>query len=143
MWWCAVLFVLSLSGMAADSVFTKKKPPRPGDWLASFHEPGQTFEQDRKARPVRANKGQVIRFVPIGPFSKRERALLETTVELTRIWYQLPVEIAKPVALPKKDWQRKRGSGVQYHTRYFLDHLLPPLRDEKAVTVCGITMRDL
>jgi len=145
--WLSVLLVLSLSGIGAATekpkLFVPKKRPQPGDWLSQFHEPGQTFKRYVEARPVRARKGQVIRFVPIGPFTKQQTELLEATAELTRIWYQLDVEVGKPQPLPKKDWQRMVAARKQFRTSYFLDHLLPPLRDEKAVTVCGITMADL
>ena len=38
--------------------FKRMGAPRPGDWLASFREPGQTFKQYVASDPVRAEQGR-------------------------------------------------------------------------------------
>jgi len=141
-----LVFLACGTGAAEDPsppLFVKKKKPRAGDWLARFREPGQTFPQYRASDPVRARKGEVIRIVPVGPFDDEEKELLDATVAFIRIWFGLDVDVADAKKLPKEGWQREHHGTLQFRTAWFLDHLLPPLRGDDAVTVCGITMSDL
>jgi archaemetzincin len=124
-------------------LFSKKTDPGPSDWLARFSEPGESFEDYCAADPARARKGDLLRFVPVGPFSRHDTRLLEATTEFAALWFALPVEIADAAKLPENGWQRMNGNRRQYRTRWFLDHLLPPLRGDDAVCVSGITMQDL
>jgi archaemetzincin len=126
-----------------DEGFGKMPQPQPGDWLDRFDEPGQTFEQYRRSRPVRAGEGEVLAFLPIGPFPERRRRLLDDAVAFARIWFDLDATLLDPAPLPLEGWRRERASGPQYLTTYFLDHLLPDRRPGHAVALFGVTMADL
>src|SRR5262245_4260737 len=50
--------------------------PQPGDWLQSHPEPGQTFDEYVRARPVTAQgKRRVLYIQPLGEFSDAERKI--------------------------------------------------------------------
>ncbi|MHC4547261.1 MAG: archaemetzincin [Planctomycetota bacterium] len=126
-----------------DRDFEKMGPPRPGDWLARFKERGQTYDRYVASRPVRARKGEVLAFLPVGPFKGRERAVFDRTVAFARLWFDLEVKVLPAKPLPEQGWQRERAWGTQYRTGYFLEHLLPRHRPAHAVCLFGVTMADL
>jgi len=128
---------------ADDGDFGTMPEPRPGDWLDRFDEPGQTFAQYVERGPVRAENGDVLAFLPIGPFTQKQRRVFDDSVAFARIWFDLEVRVLEPGDLPKQGWRRKRDFGVQFHTRYFLDHLLPEKHPMDAVCLFGVTMADL
>jgi archaemetzincin len=112
--------------------FEKKRKPGPSDWLATFHEPGQSFAQYVAQSPKGlTGKRTTIVLQPIGPFSKDELAVLEKLREFTSAFFQLRVRVEKPVPLPDHG-KRSRSSGMlkwtQYHTGTLMaDVLLPRL----------------
>src|SRR4051812_39046859 len=56
--------------------------PKPGDWLASHKEAGQTYDQYVRGKPVRPDKKRrVICIQPLGDFSANQRKILEATAE--------------------------------------------------------------
>ena len=131
------------TGTDPSPLFQKKRKPGPSDWLARFKERRRSFEDYRASRPVRARKGDVLRFVPTGKFEEKGQALLKQTIAFSSIWFDLPVDVTKTQALPRKGWQRMNGGTRQVRTPWFLQHLLPPFRKDDAVCVSGITMVDL
>jgi archaemetzincin len=127
--------------------FEKKRKPRLGDWLAEFHEPGQSFAQYMAQAPKGlTSKRNVIVLQPIGPFSPDELAVLETLREFASAFFQLRVRVEKPVPMPDHG-KRARTSGTmawtQYHTRTLMGDVLLPRLPEDAVCYLGITMADL
>ncbi|MHC4932017.1 MAG: hypothetical protein ACYTGV_07500, partial [Planctomycetota bacterium] len=85
-----------------DSGFQKKGEPKPGDWLDRFEERGQSFRRYVRSRPVRARgKGEVLAFLPVGRFSGIEKGILDRTVELARIWFDLDARVLESKPLPK------------------------------------------
>ena len=86
-------------------------PLRPGDWLESHREPGQTYREYRTAINKRAiDSYKSIRVVPIGLLSEGQQAVLDITVEFMRPFFGLPLELDAPVALQTvpADAQRRR-----------------------------------
>ena len=133
-----------LAFATSDEVgFSRMPKPEPGDWLARFREPGQGFERYVRTQPVRAGKGDVLAFLPVGPFSKEERAILDLTVEFAGLWFGLPTKVLDPRPLPKTGWQRTHFGRKQYRTPYFLRNLLPDHMPPNAVCLFGVTMADL
>jgi archaemetzincin len=128
-------------------LFTPKRPASSGDWLTEHPEPGQTFGQYLRAIPmVGTETRKIIVLQPLGPFTREERASLETLAEFTRIFFQRQVRIEKPRALPERG-QRQNGYGRSKITQYLVDPilkeiLLPHLPDD-ALCYLGITMADL
>jgi archaemetzincin len=123
--------------------FERKRAPGPHDWLARFDEAGQSFEEYRGSRPVRAGAGDVLAFLPVGPFTDAERAVFDKSVAFARIWFDLPARVLDARPLPRRGWQRERGWGKQYRTGYFLRNLLPDNMPPDAICLFGVTMADL
>ena len=127
--------------------FSPKRKPRPGEWLAEFDEPGQTFRQYLQARPVRRTE-QRNRIVlqPIGTFSPEQRRFLEKMRRFAAIFFDCPVEISDPVPLPQ-DATRSRRSGrktwTQVHAGTILSETLASRLPANAICYLGITMTDL
>jgi archaemetzincin len=127
--------------------FEKKRKPRASDWLASFHEPGQTFAQYVAQAPqsVTASRHTIV-LQPIGSFSKQELAVMEELREFAAAFFQLRVRVEKPVPLPDQG-KRNRGMGklawTQYHTGTLMKDVLLPRLPRDAVCYLGITMSDL
>jgi archaemetzincin len=153
--WTALLPVLARGAAGGDSidsaiekirpVFSKKKPPQPGEWLADHKEPGQTYAQFRAATPQRAiDRYETIRIVPIGPFTEGQVSVLEITQDFLRPFFGLPLAIDPPVpltAIPATA-QRRFGSR-QLLTPHLLNAVLVPRRRETDAAVLGITGFDL
>ena len=90
--------------------FTKKRKPRPGEWLASFKEPGQSLAEYRRSRPVRARPGQeMLAFQPFGDFSATQRAAVDATIEFAGVWFDLETRTLETLPLPGADWSRQRS----------------------------------
>lgn len=59
--------------------------PRPGDWLAEHHEPGQTLAEYVHAQPVRrSDKLNTIHLCFIGDLNQAQRRVLDLTRESSR-----------------------------------------------------------
>ena len=125
-------------------LFEKKRPPQSGEWMERFHEPGQTYESYVAGLPTRPTAQRTqIALQPLGPFSKEQRAVLETMREAEAIFFDVPVIVAADVPLPRKG-QRQRSAGhTQHHTGTILDSVLAPRLPRNAICSLGITMGDL
>jgi archaemetzincin len=123
--------------------FEKLGPPAPRSWRARFRERPQGFDAYVESDPVRAQPGEVLALLPVGPFSERERAVLDRTAEFAAIWFGLPVRTLDAAGLPEKGWHRERTWGRQYETGWFLRRLLPERRPREAVSTFAVTMADL
>jgi len=126
-----------------DAGFEKLGPPGPHAWRDRFKERRQGFDAYVESDPVRAQPGEVLALLPVGPFSEKERAVLDRTAEFAAIWFDLPVRTLEMADLPEKGWHRERTWGRQYETGWFLDRLLPGRRPREAVCTFAVTMADL
>jgi archaemetzincin len=123
--------------------FEKLGPPAPRSWRASFKERRQGFDAYVRGDPVRAQPGEVLALLPVGPFAEKERRVLDKTAEFAAIWFDLPVRTLEQAELPEKGWHRERSWGRQYQTGWFLQRLLPDRRPREAVCTFAVTMADL
>lgn len=129
-------------------LFLRKRPPRPGDWLAQHKEPGQTYEQFRAAVPRPAiDAYKTLRIVPIGPLTEGQSAVLDVVIDVMKPFYGLPIELDPPVALDSIPSDARR---VQYYlgseqllTTYLLNEALMARRRATDAAVLGITALDL
>jgi archaemetzincin len=133
---------------AFDSeLFEKKRKPAPGDWLASFHEHGQTFAEYVAQEPMGlTDKRHVIVLQPIGEFTAEERTVLEKLGEFTSAYFQLPARVATPVPLPDDGFRPRRAGSLawtQYSTLTLMKSVLLPRLPRDAVCYLGVTMSDL
>jgi archaemetzincin len=123
--------------------FERLGPPAPGEWRMAHPERVQGFDRYVASQPVRARDGDLLAFVPVGPFTEKERAVLDRAVELAEIWFGLPTRVLEPADLPAQGWHRDRRWGRQYETGWFLRQLLPDRRPPEAVCTFAVTMADL
>jgi archaemetzincin len=132
------------------SLFTFKLPPRPDDWLARFHEPGQTFAVYEARAPVHPTpqRGRLV-LQPLGSFGSEDRALLASLREYMEAFFALPVEMRDELPLSPSTQVRHRTrrdgarTWVQYETGSIMDDVLKKRLPEDAVVYVGITNVDL
>ncbi len=75
-----------------DAVFEPISIPRPGDWLAEHHEPGQTFEAYTASWPYCPSKRRnVIYLQPLGPFLKDQSPDLNLLQAFAKAFFMLEV----------------------------------------------------
>src|SRR5258706_14118123 len=81
-----------------SDLFTKKLPPRSGDWLARFHESGQSFVSYRGSEPVRpTSERNKLVMQPLGSFGPADNALLEKLRGFMSDFFILPARLRKPI----------------------------------------------
>ena len=126
----------------------KKSKPAPGDWLAQHREKGQTFDQYRKAKPMRPNTVRTTVYIqPIGDFDDTQQRLVRETVKLTSRFYGLPTKLLDPLSLEiiPKEARRVHPSWGDHQilSIYVLDHVLKPRRPKDAAAMLALTTSDL
>lgn len=133
-----------------ETGFQRMGKPKPGEWLDRFEEPGQTFGQYLNGRPVKAEgTRKVLVFLPVGEFSKTEKAVAAATYEFAGLWYALETRVLRKKDLPEEGWQRERRFPwqdepvTQYKTDWFLRRTLPRRLPDDAVMLTAVTMADL
>jgi archaemetzincin len=127
---------------------TKLGKPRPGDWLDRFKEPGQTFNQYLVSRPVTPQgKRSVIYIQPLGAFDKKQREIIDLTVEFMRIYFNCEVKVKEDLKLdiiPEKARRVHPEWGVkQILAGYVLDDVLKPRLPDDAAAYIAFTTSDL
>jgi archaemetzincin len=129
-------------------LFTRKKPPSPGDWLAKHEEPGQTYAQFRAATPRPAIEHySTMRIVPIGPLSKGQSTVLEIVQDFMKPFFGLQLDLDEPVPLASIPASAQRdfdSAGTrQLLTSHLLNDVLMKRRRANDAAVLGITALDL
>jgi len=118
-----------------------------GDWLNDHKETGQTLSQYQNSNPVKlANSQQKIYLQPIGNFSKQQDSLVLFTAEYLEIFFDLEVELLKPLndSLITSGNRRVIEEGhTQFWTKFILDSLLAKSIPSDAIVVMAITATDL
>ena len=127
---------------------TKLGKPRPGDWLVEHAEPGQTFEQYLKCRPVRpVGARNTIYIQPLGNFSKSQRNIIDLTAEFMGIYFNVPVKVKDDLPLsivPAKARRVHPNWGMkQILSTHVLDQVLKPRLPKDAAAYIAFTTSDL
>lgn len=66
--------------------------PRPGDWLAVHHEPGQTFAEYVDGRPIRrSDRLNTIYLCFVGEFDQAHRRIFDLTRDDPALFFDVPV----------------------------------------------------
>jgi archaemetzincin len=126
----------------------KLEKPRPGDWLAVHHEPGQTFKEYLASNPVSPlGNRRAIYLQPIGEFTPTQRRVLALTGDFMDRYFGLPVRVKDnlPLSLIPDKARRVHPSwgDRQILTTYVLDEVLIPRRPEDAAAYLALTAVDL
>jgi len=122
--------------------------PRPGDWLAVHREPGQTFLQYVRSKPVVPSvKRRAIYIQPLGEFTKSQRRIITLTADFVRRYFNLPVNIREDLSLsviPTGARRRHPSWGdQQILSTYVLDRVLRPRLPVDAFAYVAFTTSDL
>jgi archaemetzincin len=127
--------------------FEPKRPPRPGDWMARFHERGQSFDEYVASRPTqRQGARDTIVLQPLGAFRRTDRSRLQELAVFTAAFFDTRVRLAPGAPLPKAGRRVRRGTNgpwVQHHTGGILNWLARSKLPPDAVCLLAITMEDL
>jgi archaemetzincin len=127
---------------------TRLGPPKPGEWLASHPESGQTYREYVECKPAKPDgRRRVIYVQPLGDFTATQRRIIDLTAEFMGIYFGLSVKTEKDLPLrliPKEarrthpDWGDK-----QILSTYVLDDVLKPRLPEDACAFIAFTSSDL
>lgn len=113
-----------------------------GDWLETFKEGGQTFEEYVSQDPTLPTKDRKKIYIqPLGEFTKTQKEILKLTAEFMEAFYDLPVVLneLKPLRNIPDEFKRKNPfeGQSQIKTGYFIEHVLPKmLPDDAAALIC-------
>ena len=121
---------------------------RPGDWLKSHPERGQTFDRYRKIPHITFTEQRNILYVlPLGEFDPLQKRIVDLSAEFLGLYFACDVKVMDPIgldAIPQKARRVHKEWGVrQIHTEYVLDELLIPRVSEDAFAVIAFTTSDL
>ena len=127
---------------------TKLGKPQPGDWLDQHPEPGQTFRQYVRARPIKPDgRRRVIYVQPLGDFNRTQRKIIHRTAELMRIYFDLPVKTREDLPLDLIPKPARRTHPIwgdrQILTSYVLSEVLRPRLPRDAAVYIAFTTSDL
>ena len=134
---------------AIKPFFLPLPTPGPADWLASFHEPGQTFAEYLNSNPTIPTDGRNTLYVlPLGKFTDKQEQVIRITSAYLQAFYGLNVK-----ALPEQPIKRplhikdSRINAVskkeQIRTGYILDDVLRPILPTDAAALIAFTSDDL
>lgn len=123
-----------------DEAWKRLGDPVPGDWLHSFPEAGQTFEEYLARKPLRKSaERQRIVLQPLQPFGPRAAKALEPLRAYCQRYFGVETVLAPPFPIPEKAWVKQRR---QHDAGVVLEHLAP-LRPKDALVYAGVCDEDL
>jgi archaemetzincin len=135
--------------LAVEPFFQPMETPEPDEWLSSFPEDGQTFEQYINGNPtIPTDKRGTIYIQPIGRFDQKQEQVIGATAEYMEDFFGLPVKLLpgmrfkEPLSL-KNYRSNKLLRHRQIRTGYILDEILFPALPEDAAAFIAFTNEDL
>jgi archaemetzincin len=122
--------------------------PGPSDWLANHPEPGQTFREYVRSRPVKPDRRRRVIYVqPLGEFTDTQRKIIELTAKYMEIYFDLPVSVREDISLDVIPAEARRThpswGDKQILTTYVLEKVLYPKLPDDAVAYIAFTTSDL
>jgi len=126
----------------------KLGPPKPNDWLARYHEPGQTFAEYLNCNPALPRGARrTIYIQPLGDFTEPQRKIVELSAEFMSRYFNLPVKIRADVPLSEIPARARRvhptWGDPQILSTHVLDHVLRPRLPDDAAAMIAFTASDL
>lgn len=121
--------------------------PLPGDWLETFPEPGQTFDEYLKSNPTRPTAGRRTIYVqPLGQFTPAQSRVVALTAEYMSRFFNLPARLLdeKPLDnVPKSARRLSVWGDKQIQTGYITMNILRPSLPADAAALIALTSSDL
>ncbi len=127
----------------------KMLPVRPGDWLESHSEKGQTFSQYVRSNPIAITASRNMLYVlPLGEFDDSQKKIIELSAEFLGLYFGCNVRTLKTLAIddviPADARRTHPAWGTpQIKSTYVLEKLLPPRVPKDAVAIISFTTSDL
>ena len=121
--------------------------PKEGEWLFEHKEKGQTFEEYKKANPIRPGLDKhVIYLMPIGDFTDVQMKALNLTRDYVEIFFQQKTILLTAVSdktVPKSDIRIRENNNIQLLAPYLLDTLLKGRTPKDGIALMAISAKDL
>lgn len=140
---------LEASKKAVEPFFTPMGEAKPGDWLASHPESGQTFEEYVNSKPnVPTADRRTIYILPLGKFNAMQQKIIGETQEYMQAFFGLPIRKLPQQSLPTtfaagdsrmKGYPPRR----QIRTGFIMDKILEPAIPNDAAALIAFTNEDL
>ena len=134
---------------AVEPIFEPMGKPGRYDWLATFKEPGQTFDEYISSSPtVPTSERNALYIQPLGRFSPNQSRVIETSAEYLEAFYglavrRLPVK-PLPAKLPKPDQRMiDYPPHRQVRTGWIMEKMLKPELPPDAAALIAFTNDDL
>ena len=142
------LRIIKQGKLRVKSLHSKMGPQRPGDWLQSHKEAGQTYRQYTKSQPVRLTEQRnVLYVVPLGEFDEKQSEIVKLSSEFLGIYFNCKVKQLPTIGLdeiPAKARRVHPSWGVrQILSTYVLNDVLRPKLPDDAVALIALTTSDL
>lgn len=122
-------------------------PPKPGDWLYSYKEKGQTFEQFKKSKHIIPTKeNNIIYLQPIGQFDSLQVKQIELVREYLQLFFQLETKILDNVSndiIPKHARRIGQEEHEQFLAGFILDSVLKKEKPKNGIGLMALTEVDL
>ena len=140
---------LSKAMKAVEPFFKLMSEPSADEWLATFNENGQTFEQYINSNPTLPTPVRKTLYVqPIGKFDAKKLEIIRLTAVYMQSFYGLPVKL-----LPEKKFEEplslknyrinQSTKKKQIRTGYILEEVLQPALPKDAAALIAFTNEDL
>ena len=140
---------LAKSMKAVEPFFQLMGEAAPNEWLATFKEDGQTFEEYINENPTLPTAERKTLYIqPIGQFNKAQLETIKLTAEYMQAFFNLPVKLlpekifTKPLSF-KSYRTNKYTKNKQIRTGYVLEEVLQPALPKDAAALIGFTDEDL
>ncbi|MEC9094528.1 MAG: archaemetzincin [Planctomycetota bacterium] len=129
-------------------IHSKQEKPQPGQWLDQHKEPGQSFLQYSRSRPIVLTRSRNKIYVqPIGGFTLKQKELVKTNAEFLSIYFNCETRILSALAVEEIPQEAKRihprWGDKQILTTYVLDEVLSPALPRDAAALIAFTASDL
>jgi archaemetzincin len=122
--------------------------PKPGEWLYHHKEPGQSFEQYLRCKPVMPRgERNVIYIQPLGELTPTQRKVVTLTADFMGRYFNVPATIRDdlPLSIIPASARRRHPTwgDKQILTGYVLDKVLKPRLPKDAAAYLALTASDL
>lgn len=134
---------------AVEPFFKLMGEPEEYDWLATFKESGQTFDEYLSANPTLPTaERKTIYILPLGNFDQTQQKVIKLTTDFMQCFFGLPVKLLQPQGfkekITKENYRIYPGwKARQIRTGYILDDILRPQLPPDAASLIAFTSEDL
>lgn len=132
---------------AVEPVHKRLGEPKEGEWLATNAEPGQTYDNYRRGRPIRPiGKRNKIYIQPLGEMTAKQKEIVERTAEYMEVFFDTPIVVKESMSLariPDLAEREEKGFGEQLRATWVMRDVLSYNLPKDATVYFGLTARDL